>query len=130
MHEVDIRVRFLLITMLENSISSLFPGITLEPFGSITSQLGSTSSDIDVRIAWQPTLHDKQTHMSAMSPYFLTPNHYNDARNKLMLETVANYLRISCPTFIDVLRLLHAKVPIVRCTHQTGIDIDIAASDK
>lgn len=53
MDEVDIRMRFFLLALLEGIVSSLFHGTNLTAFGSIMSQLGSSHSDIDLILSQQ-----------------------------------------------------------------------------
>ncbi|ELT90760.1 hypothetical protein CAPTEDRAFT_220251 [Capitella teleta] len=131
MQDVDIRLRFFLLSLLENIVSSLFHGTTLDAFGSITSQLGSSSSDIDLILTQPAHKTQERYHNSPLRFYFLSQDFLDSQKGKTqMMSILASYLRCFHPTFHSVTKILNANVPIIRFKHNSEIDIDVSSTDN
>ncbi|XP_067133552.1 poly(A) RNA polymerase, mitochondrial-like [Centruroides vittatus] len=126
--ELDIRLRFFVCSLIEDCISGLFPHALCLPFGSAVNGFGCYSGDLDINLQ----LCDEQRETKTPLCFLPKPMLTNDrAQLQRTLETFADLLQIFVPGVSHMVRILKARVPILKFQHEiTGIWCDLSMSNK
>ncbi|XP_071825826.1 poly(A) RNA polymerase, mitochondrial-like isoform X2 [Apostichopus japonicus] len=134
LREPEIRLRFLVCSLMEEAFRNILPNCTLYPFGSTVNTFGKRSCDIDMYL-------DRGTE-AGMVPisqgkagYKLTYDrlaaHSERVAAQTTLSTLASFLRNHVPHCGYVIRILNATCPLVKFKHRaTGLSCDLTGDNS
>ncbi|XP_014666353.1 PREDICTED: poly(A) RNA polymerase, mitochondrial-like isoform X2 [Priapulus caudatus] len=126
--ELGTRLRYFVASLLEDSLSGMFPNIKAEPFGSSFSGFGKRKCDLDMML----TFEDLTQNVRKAGPLlFLSKKCMQNDRlqTQRTLGTLGDVLQYLMPGCLNVHRILHARVPIVKFKHEIlEIDCDLSMS--
>ncbi|CAG7821042.1 unnamed protein product [Allacma fusca] len=131
--EISMRVRFLTVHHLEQSVRALFPNACALPFGSSVSGIGSTSGDLDlVLLPEEKGIFPKPEANEQSRLWFqckmVTSGGAVGARhqNVRTLELLGDIVRFFIPGYSKVYKILGARVPIIQFVSDfTGLNCDL-----
>ncbi|CAH1773398.1 unnamed protein product [Owenia fusiformis] len=118
--ELGMRLRFLHCTILEDLLTSIFPYVKINPFGSCVNGFGQRLCDLDMHMDIQP---EEVTASEALN--FLTKKLPENERifTQHILNFLADIIQMFVPHSANVLRITHASVPIIKF-YSRALDID------
>uniref|UniRef100_T1J0B8 26S proteasome complex subunit SEM1 n=1 Tax=Strigamia maritima TaxID=126957 RepID=T1J0B8_STRMM len=141
LEDIQFRFRFLICKQLEDAFVSLLPFNQVKPFGSSVNGFGNFNSDADMVLLINP-IENKQSERLTFQDKIIekncaffnpppNPSTTTDRRlHQITLEIYADALHCFVPGCTEILKILRARVPIVKFHHQfTGLDCDLATAN-
>ncbi len=119
---------------LEASIRGMFPRSKVLPFGSSVNSFGKRDCDLDMCIFLEDfDNHHQETEAGSRLMFHAKGgNGYSNsirAQNQKVVDEMANIVRNFLPGCQNVVRILHAKVPIIKYRQAfLDLDCDLCAS--
>jgi len=130
MTEHSSRLRFLVGRQVEMALSGMFPRAEVLPFGSSVNGFGSCSSDQDMFLVLDPPRDQDQ---ASRLIFHAKGAVYGGDRAQVQryCEEVAKIIQTFLPGCQDVEKILRARVPIVKYSHQlAGLECDLSMSSS
>ncbi|OTF81149.1 hypothetical protein BLA29_004882 [Euroglyphus maynei] len=123
LNELDIMLRYFLITQLEEIIcQSVFADFNIYPFGSSLAGLGDSTSDLDLAL-----LHVHQWRKNANINFAMPELKSERDQTQQCLSFIAEIVRNFMPNISKVNRILRARIPIVKMSFDLApIEIDVS----
>ncbi|XP_060804190.1 poly(A) RNA polymerase, mitochondrial-like [Amyelois transitella] len=124
LNDIGVRLRYMVARQLEVVFNSLYSNIVVLPFGSSVNGFGRIGCDLDLVLTNELTeemldpgkrlVYQEKKCSSGVRPW------------QRHLELVAELLELRVAGAARVQRILHARVPIVKCAHElAGLDCDL-----
>jgi len=132
MTDTSLRLRFLVSRQVELAISGMFPNAQVLPFGSAINGFGSCSSDQDMilvldKVKKQEEEVDNRLVFQAKGAVYGGER----AQVQRYCEEVASIIQNFLPGCQDVLKILNARVPLIKYSHQlAGLECDLSMSSS
>ncbi|XP_034833107.1 poly(A) RNA polymerase, mitochondrial [Maniola hyperantus] len=128
LNDIGVRLRYMVARQLEMIFSSLYANIKIQPFGSSVNGFGKMGCDLDLVLT--NTLNDHMT----------SPNHrlvYQEKKSEggrspwqRHMELVGALLEMRVPGASRVQKILNARVPIVKYSHDLAdVDCDLCCNN-
>ncbi|XP_045773699.1 poly(A) RNA polymerase, mitochondrial-like [Maniola jurtina] len=128
LNDIGVRLRYMVARQLEIIFSSLYANIKVQPFGSSVNGFGKMGCDLDLVLT--NTLNDNMT----------SPNHrlvYQEKKSEggrspwqRHMELVGALLEMRVPGASRVQKILNARVPIVKYSHDlVDVDCDLCCNN-
>jgi len=130
MTDTSLRLRFLVCRQIELAISGMFPNAQVLPFGSAINGFGTCTSDQDMILVLDQ-VRENQNEIANRLVFQAKGAVYGKWRDQVVryCEEVADIIQKFLPGCQDVQRILNARVPIIKYTHQfSGLDCDLSMS--
>eukprot|EP00092_Neocalanus_flemingeri_P005754 GFUD01006194.1.p1 GENE.GFUD01006194.1~~GFUD01006194.1.p1 ORF type:complete len:653 (-),score=224.23 GFUD01006194.1:52-2010(-) len=130
MTDTSLRMRFLVSRQVELAISGMFPRAQVLPFGSAVNGFGSCSSDQDMILVLD---NDRKEEVSSRLVFHAKGAVYGGDRAQVQryCEEVASIIQSFLPGCQDVQKILNARVPLIKYTHQlAGLECDLSMSSS
>lgn len=131
MTETSTRLRYLVARQVELAISGLFPRAKVLPFGSSVNGFGTNSSDQDMFLMLDPPREEKED--SCRLVFHAKGGVFGDDRAQVQrnCEEIAKIIQCFLPGCQDVQKILNARVPIIKYSHQfAGLECDLSMSSS
>ncbi|KAK7480969.1 hypothetical protein BaRGS_00027784 [Batillaria attramentaria] len=125
--DVGSRLRYFVCSMVRDLVRTIFPHCRVDPFGSCSNGFGWEGCDLDMMLTMLPP--DKHGDPNAKF-HFLTKRGSEDERvfGKQCLDVVGEMIRTMMPSAYHVIKVLNARVPIIKFHHEvSGIDCDLSS---
>lgn len=117
--ELGTRLRMVCAHQLEMALSGLFPNIKAIPFGSTVNSFGKDGCDLDLVIRYGDSKGDEDGRLVYHSKNIGTSSRVQVQRQ---MELLGDLLQVYIPGAVGVKRILGARVPIVKYSHEfTGV---------
>ncbi|CAK1543289.1 unnamed protein product [Leptosia nina] len=124
LNDMDIRLRFMVARQLEAIFSSIYANVAIKPFGSSVNGFGKMGCDLDLVLT------------NTVAPEMMEASRRLVFQEKICeggrspwqrhMELVATLLELRAPGVARVTRILNARVPIVKYSHEmTDLDCDL-----
>jgi len=131
MTETSSRMRFLVCHQVELALSGMFPNAQVLPFGSSVNGFGSPWSDQDMHLTLdsRPPGQESQSRLV----FHAKGAAYGGDRAQVQryCEEVAKIVQTFLPGCQDVQKILGARVPIIKYSHQlAGLECDLSMSSS
>lgn len=127
--DIELRLRFQMSHEIERCFLGSFPNVEVLPFGSTVNGFGRMGCDLDMFI----TLDRVKKDASEKRLVFQTKRSELNGKyhqNIKLLETIGEIMRNFVPGVTDVVKILHARVPIIKFNNSyTGIECDLSLSN-
>ncbi|XP_043465926.1 poly(A) RNA polymerase, mitochondrial-like [Leptopilina heterotoma] len=127
--DIELRLRFQMSQEIERCFLGLFPNVEVLPFGSTVNGFGRMGCDLDMFV----TLDRVKKEDSVQRLVFQTkPSELNGKyhQNIKLLETIGEIMKNFVPGVTNVVKILHARVPIIKFNNSyTGIQCDLSLSN-
>lgn len=126
LHDLELRLGFLVCKQVEEFISGIYPSGFILPFGSLVNGFGRHSCDIDM------VYYTPQTNENKGNLYFQEKQQLVNDRTLVqrVLETLGDLLHYLVPGVSQVHRILRARVPIVKFQHDiTDLECDLTLNN-
>ncbi|KAM9839594.1 poly(A) RNA polymerase, mitochondrial [Aulostomus maculatus] len=131
--EENIRLRFLVCSLLKDVTSAFFPQSTIRPFGSSVNGFGKLGCDLDMLLdLGDIAQRNSETQKSGMSVVYQMKR-VNSERivTQKILSVIAECLNQFGPGCAGVQKILSARCPLVRFSHQpSGFLCDLTANNR
>ncbi|CAG4992472.1 unnamed protein product [Colias eurytheme] len=116
LNDMDVRLRYMVARQLEVVINSLYANIAIQPFGSSVNGFGKMGCDLDLVLTNSVT----QEMMDQNRRLVYQERKYEGGRSPWQrhMELVASLLELRIPGAARVTRILNARVPIVKYSHE------------
>lgn len=125
--EVGIRLRFITARQVEIALLGLFPECSVLPFGSSVNGFGKVGCDLDLGLRYSTSSVHKDSRLVFQSK---EGGHNGRAHVQRQMEMLADVLHVFLPGCSNVRRILKARVPIVKYSHDyTGLECDLSVTD-
>lgn len=122
LNDIGTRLRYMVVRQLEIVFSSLYSNIVLRPFGSSVNGFGKIGCDLDLVFTNTPA-HD-MSHSSRRLVF--QQKSTREANESHQLEVLAPALESRVSGVGRVIRILHARVPILKFSHlYADLDCDL-----
>jgi len=130
MTDASLRLRFLVSRQVELAISGMFPNAQVLPFGSAINGFGSCSSDQDMILVLD---NHKKEEVGSRLVFQAKGAVYGGERAQVQryCEEVASIIQSFLPGCQDVQKILNARVPIIKYSHQlAGLECDLSMTSS
>lgn len=128
LNDIGTRLRFLTAYQMESSFNSLFPNITVYPFGSSVNGFGRKGCDLDIVLSLDNNITENFN--SRLVYHTKSAMSEERAQTKRSMETLATIMQNLIPGVKNVKRILHATVPIIKYDHSlTGVECDLSMTN-
>ncbi|XP_072020256.1 poly(A) RNA polymerase, mitochondrial-like [Amphiura filiformis] len=134
LQEAEVRLRFLLCVLLEETFQHVLPDCRVYPFGSSVNGFGKRNCDVDMYLDRALPRGIVPVRKRRTDSYELRYN--EDAASsdrvgtQLTLKAVSDYLR-KVPQCYGVTNILHATCPLIKFRHYTtGLPCDLTADNR
>ncbi|CAG5895565.1 unnamed protein product [Menidia menidia] len=131
--EENIRLRFLVCSLLKDIAAAYFPECTVKPFGSSVNGFGKLGCDLDMFLdldsisGWTTEL----TKSGLLLEYQMKPANSERAVTQSILSVIGECLDQFGPGCVGVHKILNARCPLVRFSHQpSGFQCDLTANNR
>ncbi|XP_061412051.1 poly(A) RNA polymerase, mitochondrial-like [Lethenteron reissneri] len=132
--DADVRLRFMVCSLLQDMCATIFPGTLVRPFGSSINSFGHTGCDLDMLLDLDGVLFGNKRHM-------VTNNFELDYQVKMLssersvtqsvLSVMGECLDYFSPGCVGVQKILQARCPLVRFSHQpSSLQCDFTANNR
>ena len=129
MTDTSLRLRFLVCRQVELAISGMFPHAQVLPFGSAINGFGTCSSDQDMVLDLD--LDRKPDHQRLVFHAKGAVYGGDRAQVQRYCEELASIIQSFLPGCQDVQKILNARVPIIKYTHElAGLECDLSMSSS
>ncbi|KAJ0059724.1 hypothetical protein NL108_011210 [Boleophthalmus pectinirostris] len=119
--EENSRLRFLVCSLLNDISAAYFPESSIRPFGSSVNGFGKLGCDLDMFLDLD-AISAGSSNMRATSERAVTQS---------VLSVIAECLEQFGPGCVGVQKILNARCPLVRFTHQpSGFQCDLTANNR
>ncbi|KAK2579399.1 hypothetical protein KPH14_003261 [Odynerus spinipes] len=110
--ELEIRLKFQVITNIEQYFSGIFPSIIVHPFGSFINGFGKKFSDLDIVLFADGLKKEK---LSSKLVFHTKPTNINEKQQTYeFMGVLADTMRYMIPGISHVRRIFNARVPIIK----------------
>uniref|UniRef100_A0A6J0U772 Poly(A) RNA polymerase, mitochondrial n=1 Tax=Pogona vitticeps TaxID=103695 RepID=A0A6J0U772_9SAUR len=130
--EENTRLRFLVCSLVQDITEAYFPNCTVKPFGSSVNTFGKLGCDLDMLLDLDEV---KNMNRKKTGPFKLeylirrVPN--QRVATQRILSAVAEFIDNCGPGCIGVQKILHARCPLVKFSHQpSGFQCDLTANNR
>lgn len=128
LNDVSIRLRFLAANQVEAALSGMFGTGKVFPFGSSVNTFGKIGSDLDLVLQFDSDL--KRSCESRLIFHGKPTNSSNRNCSQRHMEIIGDLLQYFIPGCSRVIRILHARVPILRYKQDLmGLDCDLSTTN-
>uniref|UniRef100_A0A5S6QQP7 RNA_pol_L_2 domain-containing protein n=1 Tax=Trichuris muris TaxID=70415 RepID=A0A5S6QQP7_TRIMR len=128
-----LRLRFFLTSLIEDVIHRLFPQSVCRPFGSTVNGFAQRGCDLDVNVQLNPDSTRAEQVSSGNQFFFCAKYRPQNERSYIQqtLSTIGAVLESFVPCMDQVVKILNARVPIVKLRHRSlGISCDLTLDNK
>ncbi len=125
---IGARLRFITALQLEKAFIGIFSHCRVLPFGSSINSFGKLNCDLDLvlQLYTSPTT-TTNSRLIYVSKALRGTSRIHSQRH---METMADILQIFLPGCTNTRRILKARVPIIKYTHDvTGLECDLSSSN-
>uniref|UniRef100_T1HD34 PAP-associated domain-containing protein n=1 Tax=Rhodnius prolixus TaxID=13249 RepID=T1HD34_RHOPR len=132
--ELGLRLRLLTARQIEMALEGIFPNIAVLPFGSTVNGLGKAGCDLDLVVQhdYQLKAQSKDSSSSRLIQHNKSVGNSGSSRQHVQrqMEVLADFIQLYLPGCVSVKRILQARVPIVKYSHEvTGVDCDLSMTN-
>ncbi|XP_076617012.1 poly(A) RNA polymerase, mitochondrial [Chaetodon auriga] len=131
--EENIRLRFLVCSLLKDIAAAYFPECTIKPFGSSVNGFGKLGCDLDMILDLDGISGRKGTPpKGGMSlEYQLKRANSERAVTQSILSVIGECVDQFAPGCVGVQKILNARCPLLRFAHQpSGFQCDLTANNR
>ncbi|XP_072307224.1 poly(A) RNA polymerase, mitochondrial [Eucyclogobius newberryi] len=131
--EENIRLRFLICSLVSDIAAAYFPECSIRPFGSSVNGFGKLGCDLDMFLDLDAIgANGSNTPRSGMyMEYQMKRNSSERAVTQSVLSVIAECLEQFGPGCVGVQKILNARCPLVRFAHQpSGFQCDLTANNR
>ncbi|CAH1401680.1 unnamed protein product [Nezara viridula] len=126
--QLGFKLRMICARQVEMMLSGLFPNIRAFPFGSTVNSFGKEGCDLDLVLRYNFSQENSDdlrlVHHSKINGIS------SRGQTQRQMELLGDLLQIYVPGVIGVKRILGARVPIIKYSHEfTGVDVDISLTN-
>ncbi|XP_072234807.1 poly(A) RNA polymerase, mitochondrial isoform X2 [Leuresthes tenuis] len=128
--EENIRLRFLVCSLLKDIAAAYFPECTIKPFGSSVNGFGKLGCDLDMFLdldsisGWNPK-------SGLFLEYQMKRANSERAVTQSILSVIGECMDHFGPGCVGVQKILNARCPLVRFSHQpSGFQCDLTANNR
>ena len=131
MTDTALRLRFLVCRQLELAIAGMFPHAQVLPFGSAINGFGTCESDQDMVLDLDNPDNDRRNRSRLVFQAKGAVYGGDRAQVQRHCEELANIIQSFLPGCQDVQKILNARVPIIKYSHElVGLDCDLSMSSS
>ncbi|XP_074049166.1 poly(A) RNA polymerase, mitochondrial isoform X2 [Macrotis lagotis] len=131
--EENIRLRYLTCSLIEDIAAAYFPSCTIRPFGSSVNSFGKLGCDLDMFLDLDDIGKNGATKTG--EPFLMEYQVKNVSSERWatqkILAVIGECLDNFGPGCVSVQKILHARCPLVRFSHQaSGFQCDLTANNR
>ncbi|CAH2243638.1 jg23563 [Pararge aegeria aegeria] len=128
LNDIGVRLRYMVARQLETVFSSLYANIKVQPFGSSVNGFGKMGCDLDLVLT--NTLTDDLTSQKNRLVYQEKKSEGGRSPWQRHMELVGALLELRVPGATRVQKILNARVPIVKYSHDLAdVDCDLCCNN-
>uniref|UniRef100_A0A8C4Q1I4 PAP-associated domain-containing protein n=1 Tax=Eptatretus burgeri TaxID=7764 RepID=A0A8C4Q1I4_EPTBU len=132
--EEDIRLRFLVCSLLQDLCTAILPSVQIQPFGSSVNLFGRVGCDLDMFLdLGNLNIERKRTRVQRDSSLEFQVKMFRCERvaTQTILSVVGNLLQHISPSFDSIQKVLNARCPVLRFCHSpSNLNCDLTASNR
>ncbi|XP_018596853.1 poly(A) RNA polymerase, mitochondrial [Scleropages formosus] len=130
--EENIRLRFLVCSLLKDIAASYFPECSIKPFGSSVNGFGKLGCDLDMFLDLDGISEAAPKQVRAYSlEYQLKRTSTERAATQSILSVIGECVDQFGPGCVGMQKILNARCPLVRFSHQpSGFQCDLTANNR
>uniref|UniRef100_UPI00358F71C3 poly(A) RNA polymerase, mitochondrial n=1 Tax=Myxine glutinosa TaxID=7769 RepID=UPI00358F71C3 len=132
--EEDIRLRFLVSSLLQDLCTAILPSIQIQPFGSSVNLFGRVGCDLDMFLDIGSLNFERNSkRVQQDSPLEFQVKMFKSERQatQTILSLVGKLLRHISPSFDSIQEVLKARCPVLRFCHSpSNLNCDLTASNR
>ncbi|XP_039609808.1 poly(A) RNA polymerase, mitochondrial [Polypterus senegalus] len=131
--EENVRLRFLVCSLLQDIAIQYFPNCSVKPFGSSVNGFGKLGCDLDMFLDLDGIKEQNSDNTSEpfSVEYHLKRVPSERAATQNVLSLVGDCLDRFVPGCVGVQKILNARCPLVRFSHQpSGFQCDVTANNR
>ncbi|KAK0097515.1 hypothetical protein PV326_001437 [Microctonus aethiopoides] len=126
--DVETRLRYLTASQLESCFFSMFPNISVLPFGSSVNGFGRKGCDLDLVLSLE--LNKIENANSRLVFHTKSAMSEERAQTQRSMEVISFIMQHFIPCVTNVRKILHARVPIIKYDHKlTGLECDLSMTN-
>lgn len=126
--DLGTRMRFIAAKQLETAMQGLFPKVRAFPFGSTVNGFGKVGCDLDLILRFHPDRLEVPD--SRLIFHSKTGSLNERAQSQKQIEILGDILHLFLPGTINIRRIIHARVPIIKYNHEyLNLDVDLSMSN-
>ncbi|XP_068942487.1 poly(A) RNA polymerase, mitochondrial [Petaurus breviceps papuanus] len=131
--EENTRLRYLTCSLIEDIAAAYFPSCTIKPFGSSVNSFGKLGCDLDMFLDLDDIGKNHAT--KTAGPFLMEYQVKNVSSERWatqkILAVIGECLDNFGPGCVSVQKILHARCPLVRFSHQaSGFQCDLTANNR
>ncbi|XP_043824967.1 poly(A) RNA polymerase, mitochondrial [Dromiciops gliroides] len=131
--EENIRLRYLTCSLIEDIAAAYFPSCAVKPFGSSVNSFGKLGCDLDMFLDLDDIGRNTATKTDGpfLMEYQVKSVPSERWATQKILSVIGECLENFGPACVSVQRILHARCPLVRFSHQaSGFQCDLTANNR
>lgn len=127
--DLGTRMRFIAAKQLETALQGLFPKVRAFPFGSSVNGFGKVGCDLDLILRLHPERSETPSD-SRLIHHTKTGPLNERAQSQRQIEIIGDILHLFLPGTINIRRIIHARVPIIKYNHEyLNLDVDLSMTN-
>uniref|UniRef100_F7GIA7 Mitochondrial poly(A) polymerase n=1 Tax=Monodelphis domestica TaxID=13616 RepID=F7GIA7_MONDO len=131
--EENIRLRYLTCSLIEDIAAAYFPACTVKPFGSSVNSFGKLGCDLDMFLDLDDIGKNSAAKTAGSFSMEYQVKNVSSERwaTQKILSVIGECLDNFGPGCVSVQKILHARCPLVRFSHQaSGFQCDLTANNR
>ncbi|KAK0175650.1 hypothetical protein PV327_009384 [Microctonus hyperodae] len=126
--DIETRLRYFTAIQLESCFSSMFPNISVLPFGSSVNGFGRKGCDLDLVLSLE--LNKIENANSRLIFHTKSALSEERAQTQRSMEVISMIMKHFIPCITNVRKILRARVPIIKYDHKlTGLECDLSMTN-